>query len=290
MAAEINASTWAGPNPAGPPSGEPTPAERRPLAGTLAALGAALFFGGAGPFAKKLLPPGGGELGVAAALYLAAGLGLAATVLVRDLFVPPPARAPLAPAERRALLLTTVLGGFFAPILLLLGLARASGAAILAGSVVIAAAAGSGTATAWGVAALFGCSAAWAADTTLTARLAGRDPLLVAAWKCLLASPLTVSAALLIEGPASLVALARTGDLLPLAATGFFGYGLSISLFVIAIRWIGVARTGALFGTSPLLGAAVAIVYLGEQPTLPMILAAVCMAIGAAAIMRKALA
>ena len=36
---------------------------------------------------------------------------------------------------------------------------------------------------------------------------------------------------------------------------GFFGYGLSLVLFVLALRHLGTARTGAYFGVAPFFGA-----------------------------------
>lgn len=38
---------------------------------------------------------------------------------------------------------------------------------------------------------------------------------------------------------------------------GFFGYGVSLVPFVLALRSLGTVRTGAYFSTAPFLGAAV---------------------------------
>jgi len=48
---------------------------------------------------------------------------------------------------------------------------------------------------------------------------------------------------------------------------GFLGYGVSLALFVLALRHLGTARTGAYFSTAPFLGAMVAVVALGEPVT-----------------------
>ena len=45
---------------------------------------------------------------------------------------------------------------------------------------------------------------------------------------------------------------------------GFFGYGLSLVLFVLALRGLGTARTGAYFSTAPFVGAAISIAVFGE--------------------------
>jgi hypothetical protein len=61
---------------------------------------------------------------------------------------------------------------------------------------------------------------------------------------------------------------------------GLFGYGCSIALFVVALRHIGTARTGAYFSTAPFLGALVAVVWLAEPVTLQLLLAGGLMAVG----------
>ncbi len=48
---------------------------------------------------------------------------------------------------------------------------------------------------------------------------------------------------------------------------GLFGYGLSIALFVLALRKLGSARTGAYFATAPFIGALAAVLVLGERVT-----------------------
>ena len=61
---------------------------------------------------------------------------------------------------------------------------------------------------------------------------------------------------------------------------GFFGYGISLVLFVLALRHLGTARTGAYFSTAPFLGAAVAVPLFAEPVTLPLLLAGGLMAVG----------
>jgi hypothetical protein len=61
---------------------------------------------------------------------------------------------------------------------------------------------------------------------------------------------------------------------------GFLGYGVSLVLFVLALRHLGTARTGAYFSTAPFIGAAIAIGLFGEALTWPLIAAAVLMGLG----------
>src|SRR6266481_767602 len=76
---------------------------------------------------------------------------------------------------------------------------------------------------------------------------------------------------------------ARLSSVTPLAAAaavGFLGYGVSLVLFVLGLRHLGAARTGAYFSTAPFIGAALALPLFGEPPTFPLIGAALLMDIG----------
>ncbi len=64
------------------------------------------------------------------------------------------------------------------------------------------------------------------------------------------------------------------------AVVGFFGYGVSLVLFVLALRHLGTARTGAYFSTAPFLGAAIALALFPEPLDAKLIAAAVLMGIG----------
>ena len=45
---------------------------------------------------------------------------------------------------------------------------------------------------------------------------------------------------------------------------GFLGYGVSLTLFVLGLRHLGTARTGAYFSLAPFIGAMLAVVLLGD--------------------------
>ena len=61
---------------------------------------------------------------------------------------------------------------------------------------------------------------------------------------------------------------------------GFLGYGVSLALFVVALRHLGAARTGAYFSTAPFLGAVVAVIALGEPLTVQLVVAGSLMGLG----------
>ena len=62
---------------------------------------------------------------------------------------------------------------------------------------------------------------------------------------------------------------------------GLLGYGFSLALFVVALRHLGTARTGAYFSLAPFFGALTSIALLGEPLSGGLIAAGALMAAGA---------
>jgi flagellar biosynthesis component FlhA len=60
---------------------------------------------------------------------------------------------------------------------------------------------------------------------------------------------------------------------------GFMSYGISLTLFVVALRQLGTARTGAYFSLAPFIGATLAVV-LGAPVTIALVVAALLMGAG----------
>jgi len=126
-----------------------------------------------------------------------------------------------------------------------------------------------------GPAAIVGACLAWALDNNLTRKVSLSDPVQIAMIKGLVA------------GPASLAIGYATGSAMPPlatvglgAVTGFLGYGVSLVLFVLALRHLGTARTGAYFSIAPFIGAVVSIPLFGEAVTLRLFSAGALMAFG----------
>ena len=65
------------------------------------------------------------------------------------------------------------------------------------------------------------------------------------------------------------------------AVVGFLGYGVSLVLFILALRYIGTARTGAYFSLAPFAGATISIFVLGDHLTTQLLVAAALMGLGA---------
>lgn len=116
---------------------------------------------------------------------------------------------------------------------------------------------------------------AWAVDNNLTRKVSGGDPTLIAALKGGAAGAANLTIA--IAGGASLPAL---GSVVTAAAVGFLGYGVSLVLFVRALRELGAARTGAYFSTAPFLGPIASIGALGEPFTARLMVAGALMGAG----------
>jgi drug/metabolite transporter (DMT)-like permease len=271
--------------------------------GILHALTAAVLFGVGTPLAKVLL----GEVSpwmLAALLYLGSGLGLA---LYRTLGRKE--RVALQAREAGWLAAAIAAGGVAAPVLLMWGLQampaasaslllNAEGvftalfawfvfrenfdrrialgmASIAAGAVVLSWPARHEPAALLPAGAVLGACALWAIDNNLTRKVSLHDAQFIAMTKGLAA------------GTVNLVLARFAGDALPPpvlaasgAAVGFVSYGLSLVFFVLALRQLGTARTGAYFMLAPFAGALAATVFLREPVTVQLAIAAALMGIG----------
>ncbi|MDE2492555.1 MAG: EamA family transporter [Alphaproteobacteria bacterium] len=272
------------------------------------ALGSAVLFGASTPFAKFLLGSGTDPWLLAALLYLGSGAGLSITSVVGRRSDGVAQEAPLRRADVPRLAAVILLGGIVGPVLLMVGLSRtaASTAAlllnlegvatlciawivfrenvdrrILLGALSILGGAGllswSGGVTPVGLGALWiaGACLAWGIDNNLTRGLSGADPVQIAAAKGVIAGGVNLLLAL-----AQGASLPPLGDIAGALMIGLFGYGLSLVMFVLALRHLGSARTGAYFSTAPFIGAVLAVAMFGEPLTIRLTVAAVLMGIG----------
>jgi len=277
--------------------------------GAFHALLAAVLFGASTPFAKLLL----GVIDpwtLAGLLYLGSGLGLGIVLAIRLLRSLDARRQVVAIRADLPWLFGAILaGGVIAPVLMMFGLAATSAAsaalllnleavltALLAwvvfrenfdqrialGMAVIVAGAviltwdGRGAADSIvGPTAIALACFAWAIDNNLTRKVSLADPVMIAASKGIVAGCANLA-----------IAFLRGGDIPSLApasgamAIGFLGYGVSLALFVLALRSLGTARTGAYFATGPFVGAVIALPLAGEPVTLTLVLGGGLMALG----------
>lgn len=121
-----------------------------------------------------------------------------------------------------------------------------------------------------------GACALWGLDNNLTRHLSGKDPLVIAIIKGLTAGSVTLALAHWAGAH-----LPPWQTLLVIMVLGSLSYGVSLVLFIRALRHLGAARTGAVFGLAPFVGAAAAVAFLGEAATLALAGATLLMAAGA---------
>ncbi len=279
--------------------------------GVLCALLSALLFGISTPLAK-LLVGAIAPLMLAGLLYLGSGIGLLVWFAVRQR----PAQsgeasqsARLARADWPWLAAAVLAGGVAGPALLMMGLSAtaASTASLLLNlegvltaalawfvfkenfdrriflgmcCIVVAGAMLSWPSSleagiAWGTLAIIGACLCWAVDNNLTRKISASDAVQIAGIKGLVAGSINLTIALAIGNT-----FPQTSSVIAAGLLGFGGYGLSLVLFVIALRHLGTARTGAYFSVAPFAGAVVAILFLGDVPTTLFWFAAALMALG----------
>ena len=123
--------------------------------------------------------------------------------------------------------------------------------------------------------AIVGASFMWGLDNNLTRKVSLADPLQIVELKGLVAGPVNLLLGWLAGGaiPSPLPAAVA-------GVVGFLGYGVSLALFIVALRHLGTARTGAYFSTAPFIGAAASVLVLGDPVTVQFVSAGVLMALG----------
>lgn len=274
--------------------------------GVIYALLAAALFGASTPFAKQLigtLPP----VLLAGLLYGGSGIGLSCVYLFRR--SRGVAIAGLSSTDLPWLGGAILAGGVIAPVLLLYGLSVTAAStaslllnlesvltavlawwafrenfdrrialgmwAIVGGCVLLSWNGMSGDGALAGSIAIIAACLCWAIDNNLTRKVSASDAVQIACIKGLVAGGVNLGIAAALE-----TALPELKAAALAATLGFIGYGLSLVLFVLALRLLGTARTGAYFSLAPFVGAALSLALLGERPGPLFWVAGVLMAIG----------
>lgn len=267
----------------------------------LYALGSAALFGLSTPAAKALVGTVHPAV-LAGLLYCGAGIGIAIVRRSVHSIVAGAPEVSLRRSEWPWLGGAIAAGGVIGPLLLMFGLAQTDAATasllltlesaatalmawfifhenydrrvalgllcLAAGAVVLS---WNGTPSLTGLVgplAIVGACIAWGLDNNLTRKVSLADPLQIVELKGLIAGPFNLCLGLAIGGT-----LPGPSAVLAAGAIGFVGYGVSLVLFVLALRDLGSARTGAYFSTAPFIGSAVAVAALGD-PVTPQIVAA----------------
>ncbi|NVI08390.1 DMT family transporter, partial [Paraburkholderia youngii] len=260
------------------------------------ALAAAALFGAATPLAKALLGSVSPFM-LAGLFYLGSGLGLGVGIAwraFRSRGRQSGAHHRITQGELPWLIGAIAMGGVAGPALLMLGLSTTPAAtsslllnlegvltaviawvvfrenvdiqvflgmvAIVAGGVLLSWHPGQ-TGVPVGALLIVGACLCWAIDNNLTRKVSANDAMVIACLKGLVAGPVNLGIAL-----AARASLPSAGTMAAAMLTGLSGYGISLVLFVIALRHLGTARTGAYFSVAPLFGVILSLII---WPALP---------------------
>jgi drug/metabolite transporter (DMT)-like permease len=270
--------------------------------GVPAALGAALLFGAGTPLAKWLLD-GVNPWLLAGLLYFGSGTGLA---IYRRIIGAPAANLPK--NEWPWFIGAIVAGGIVGPVLLMIGLTNMSASAaslllnaesvftallawfafkenfdrrialgmlaIVAGAAVLSWPGEAGFTAFWPTLAVLGACFAWGIDNNLTRKVSLTDATWIASVKGLVSGAVNLGLAFALGATLPVVRIAAGAMLV-----GLLAYGVSLALFVLGLRHLGAARTGAYFSIAPFFGTLLA-VSMGEPVTLQLLIAGALMALG----------
>lgn len=271
------------------------------------ALGAAILFGASTPLSKLLVGTIDPWL-LAGILYLGAGVGLALVQSGRSLIGLPNAEAALRKSELPCLAAVVLFGGMLGPLLLMFGLSRTSAAsgalllnleglatmaiawiafrenvdrrlllgacAILCGAVMLSWT-GQGLRLDTGGLLIAAACLCWGIDNNLTRKLSSADPVQIAMIKGLVAGFVNLALALWLGATLPDYRFLAAG-----AVVGFLGVGVSLVMFMLGLRHLGTARTGAYFSLAPFIGAILALVMFKDAITVSLVGAGLLMALG----------
>lgn len=278
--------------------------------GVCCALFAAVLFGAGMPLIKlgfSAFDP----LLLSGLLNLGAALGVA--LMTR---IPWRLGCLLAPSNRLPFGGSLLFGGVLAPVLLVWGIAHTPGSAaalllnleaaftaliawvffreqiglrfvlglglVTAGGVLVSMNGESGPGRAVAGLAIAASCLCWAIDNNCTARIKDVAPAQFSLWKGLIAGGF-----LLVLCACGGIAVPGGTALGKALLLGFFCSGLPLLAFVSAIQCLGAGRATAFFAAAPFVGAALSVGLLGDPVTLPLMLAAVLMALGVAALLTE---
>ena len=271
------------------------------------ALGSAMLFGASAPFSKLLMGSIDPWL-LAGILYLGAGVGLAFVHLGRPLLGLPNVEAPLNKSDMPWLAAVIAFGGVLGPLLLMIGLSRTTAAS---GSLLLNLEGLATMAIAWlvfrenvdrrlllgagailcgalllswngqslhidsGGAFIAAACLCWGIDNNLTRKLSSADPVQIAMIKGLVAGLVNFALALLLGATLPSEIMVGAG-----AVIGFLGIGVSLVMFMLGLRHLGTARTGAYFSLAPFIGAVIAVMLFADAITWQLLFAGMLMALG----------
>jgi drug/metabolite transporter (DMT)-like permease len=270
---------------------------------------AAILFGAGAPLAKLLLCSMA-PVPLAAFLYLGSGVGLLLYRLLRQIISHNPVKeAGISNTDSLWLAGAVLAGGVAAPIVLMVSLSytpaataslllnfesvattfiaalffkEAIGKRVWLAIICITVASVMLTVNfqdGWGFSpsafGVLGACILWGMDNNFTRNISAKNPLIITTIKGLGAGLVSLVLALAIGNP-----LPDLPAILKAMLLGCFSYGISIILFILAMRNLGAARTSALFGIAPFTGALLSFLLFHQWPGLLFMLVLPLMAAG----------
>jgi len=270
---------------------------------------AAILFGASAPIAKLFL----GDINpitLAGLLYLGCGFGLLIIKITQKLINKQNATEAKIKKEDIGWLLGAIIaGGVVAPIALLFGLRDTPGSTaslllnfegiattliaamafnehvskrtwlsiffITSASILLTMNASGNWGFSLGAFGIIFASILWGIDNNFTRNISSKNPTTIVMIKGLVAGSFSLMLALILGNNLPQIRIVLLAMLL-----GSLSYGVSIILFIRAMRGLGAARASTLFGTSPLAGIVLSIVLLHESPNLWFVMALILMVIG----------
>ncbi len=231
---------------------------------------------------------------LAAFLYLGSGIGLAVFQVIRRGKRPEGGEASLKRSDLGWLAGAIIAGGVIAPIILMYGLQHTPGATaslllnfegvattllaalifkeavsrrawlaiifITGASILLSVTLGEEWGISLGAVGVLAACIFWGIDNNFTRNISAKDPVSIVMIKGLAAGFFSLCLALILGNK-----IPDWMTVLKAMLLGSVSYGLSITLFIRAMRGLGAARTSALFGTAPLAGVALSFILLKES-------------------------
>lgn len=260
------------------------------------ALFAAVLFGAGTPLAKLLLQDIS-PLMLAGLLYLGSGIGLLIIRLVRRPFTGDDNHeAGLRSKDYAWLAGAVIVGGIFAPVMLMWGLSKTAASAtslllnfesvittlvaavifheavgtriwlasvvMLIGGLLLSYDPAMPLSMSLNLLAVVGACFMWALDNNFTRKISASDPTTIAIIKGITAGTANTGLAF-----ATAAAVPDAASIVGAMTLGLFSYGISLVLFIYALRHLGSARTGAHFSTAPFIGAVISVLLFNEPFT-----------------------
>jgi drug/metabolite transporter (DMT)-like permease len=267
------------------------------------ALGSAALFGATPPLSSMMIGSVNPFL-LAGLLYFGAGIGL----LIYRVIKGASQEARLTRKDWPWLALAIATGGIAGPVLLMMGLSLTTastaslllnleglatmaiawlvykenvdnklllGAAVILAGAVLLTWSGHGLQIDQGAMLVAAACLAWGMDNNFTRKISAADPVTIATIKGLVAGTVNITLAVFAQAQWPSFPIAASAGLV-----GFFGIGVSLVMFILALRHLGTARTGAYYSLAPFIGAVLSIAFLGETLSAKLLIAAASMAVG----------